>query len=629
MDVPRETAVEIDCNKSSKSILKPIQEGGMKYPTVQRSIGFLDEDLDPDHEPDTPDATFAKKQALKSTDSFHSSGSNHESRKRPIIETWSAKLYFMRRGILALFLNLLLLVFALVLVSEEGFVVHFHEMEMPLEQVTPVLMVSLMILVHLLTYQGFTDSLAVYFGIRLSQPQGYTFAAVGMVQSSFWSKLTFANHVTPGKGAKGLFTKISLGYLLHSFLLFIPVFSVLEMGSRTREIDEGTLSCAVYHQNGKQMDRGWPTSQIAMGTAEYLFGTSIGRLRSQESVPHTLFVSPPQLLDVCEDGTTIMGPGFTAQIDTECVCAGSPFVLAENGIPSQDASQYVDAYTSIGLHAGMINGIYWNNQSIEIYTLLTRTHLCGDGPIPLCTTKIHSLYHADIQVRYMTDGSSASLAPQRAHVLKVQGKAQLEWLYRGLVWLHGGNITTTLLPSTTPNSVNSLLWWTTPNTMVVSPSLVEAGIETTFAILSKAAIQRSFLTQGKLCQQRIVLMDELVASLTPKGFLITLLFVLGQCGMQCVAMYWTGMWFFQKELSLAGIQCCHCPWYLSSFLCAPILSVRVQELSATLDDAFWSRLDVTVRVGESISTLEDPDFGIIVADKPKLVGSLSPTKLYP
>jgi hypothetical protein len=636
MDIPVEVAAEME--KSSKSILTSGQEGGFRA-TVQRSIGFLDaEDREEEMEPEFPavqgtDASI--KHRMKSSDSFHSNGSTGESRGRPLLESFPSKLWFMRTGILAIVLNLLLLVFGIILVSEEGFVIHFHEMEFPMEQIAPVLLVTLMLVIHTMTYRGFTDSLAVYFGIRLSQPTGFTLAVVGMVQSPFWVKLTLAHRIKGTQGAKGILARISLAYLLHSCLLMIPVFSVLEMYSRTREVDQGTLACVVYHQNGKQMDRGWPTSQIAMGTGEYLFGKSVGRLRSQEAVQNTLFLSPPQLIDVCEDGTTIMGAGFTAQIDTECMCAGSPtpVVLEAHGIPSRDASHFSAAHASLDLNVGMVNGIYWVNKTIEIYTLLTSTNLCGGYPgnlhVPVCTTKIHQLKHAQVQIRYMTDGSSASMAPNHAQVLETQGPADIEWLYNGFVWLHGGIVSTTLLPSLVPNSVNPLLWWTTPNTMVVSPSLVEAGIETTFAILSKAAIQRSFLTQGKLCHQSILLLDELVAFLTPLGFRITMTFFIGQCIMHLVSLGFFSLWFFQKEPVLPGIHCCHLPSHLFSFLQSPLLLARVNELSATMEDAyFWPRFDLTIRVGESISTLEDPEFGQIVADKPKMVGSLSPTKLY-
>jgi hypothetical protein len=65
-----------------------------------------------------------------------------------------------------------------------------------------------------------------------------------------------------------------------------------------------------------------------MGVGEYVFGSSLGILRSENGTPNTTFVLSPQLIDVCEDGTTLIGNGFATVISTSCACVSSSEIQA-------------------------------------------------------------------------------------------------------------------------------------------------------------------------------------------------------------------------------------------------------------------------------------------------------------
>lgn len=52
-------------------------------------------------------------------------------------------------------------------------------------------------------------------------------------------------------------------------------------------------------------------------------------------------------------------------------------------------------------------------------------------------------------------------------------------------------------------------------------------------------------------------------------------------------------------------------------------------MSSNIDQALmWPRLDLVLRIGESVLTSEDPERGILVLEKPKMVTALSFEKTY-
>ena len=60
-----------------------------------------------------------------------------------------------------------------------------------------------------------------------------------------------------------------------------------------------------------------------------------------------------------------------------------------------------------------------------------------------------------------------------------------------------------------------------------------------------------------------------------------------------------------------------------------IILQRIKALSSNVETAMvWSRLDVVLRMGESTLTADDPDRGVLVLDRPRMVTDLSFSKLY-
>jgi hypothetical protein len=569
----------------------------------------------------------------KSMDSFNSGGTGLDGNSgKPLVENNSTKFFFFRFTMLAFLLNVVLVLFGVSLRSSEGFLIKIPWIE--LDEVGPIMLVTLMWATHILTYTAFNDALSVYFGMLLCQTRGFAVSVTGLIQGNLLQKIVYASQLSIRSKAKRIATRLSFVFLLHSALLVIPLVAVFEIMTTVRVTDAGGLSCIIYHQNGKQNDRGWPTLQVEMGVGEYVFGTSIGNLRSQEDVEKTNFVMAPQLTDTCNDGTTISGDGFMMNIFTECTCAGSSNAsdLINNGIPAADAATFSDLFASLGRSQGMVHGVYMNGQDMSIYTLLSRTNVCGGGmsqPVPVCQTNLTDIHVADIEMKYMTDGTPASIAAKKARILKVKEKADMEWLYKGYTWIMNGRIAAVEMPGLYPNTVNPLLWWTTQNTMEVSASLLEAGVETTIALMNKAVIQRSFNVEGKLCPQTVVITDERVARTNDVGLRYILIFAGGQFAMQVLCAIVFVYWTLHKIPIIPGIRFVREKTSFMILASSPSVTPYLAGLTATFEpNHFWPKFDMTMRVGESIHTLDDPDYGMIVIERPKMVGDLSFSKSY-
>jgi hypothetical protein len=605
-------------------------------PSLGGSVSFVEPAINSPL--DTPEAIEVSKRmrkakgSEKSFDSFNSGGSGPNSSGKPLVENISSKFLFFRSAVLAFFLNALLFVYAIVLVSPQGFLIKIPMIQ--LDEVAPVMLVTLMFVIHISTYHAFNDALSVYFAMLLTHPKGFPVSVTGLMQSSFLQKLFYSAQISVRSKAKRVLSRASLAYLIHVCFLITPILAVLEMRTTVRETDGGTLSCIEYHQKGRQHDRGWPTFQLEMGVGEYVFGTSIGILRSQEDVPFTTFIMPPQLTDTCNDGTTISGNGFIAHISTSCNCAGSPNAtdLMYSGIPAADAQTFQELFSSLGFSKGMVNGIYQDRDTMTIHSLIANSNVCGGGmstPVPVCSTNITGLSHALIKMVYMTDGTPASIAAKHATILETRSLANMTWLFRGYEFAMGSRIAALEMPALFPSTVNSLLWWTTQSTLQISASLLEAGIETTVSLLNKAVIQRAFGTEGKLCPQTVVIPDERVARTTGDGLRYILVFALAQT----VAHLFCGVifliWVFHKRPIVPAIRFVKERSYFAIFSSGLAFNSCLSDLTATFEEGhFWPKFEMTMRVGESIHTLDDPDYGTIVIDRPKMVGDLSFTKLY-
>jgi hypothetical protein len=108
------------------------------------------------------------------------------------------------------------------------------------------------------------------------------------------------------------------------------------------------------------------------------------------------------------------------------------------------------------------------------------------------------------------------------------------------------------------------------------------------------------------------------------------------------------VWIISQLIINAIIFAAYVPWWLHKYPMMPAVEVsrdniifslyaakngitynRMKSMSSNMEAGLmWPRLDIILRVGESVQTKDDPERGVIVLDKPKLVTVLNYDKKY-
>ena len=291
-----------------------------------------------------------------------------------------------------------------------------------------ILLFLLCLLVYVSTYTGFERASHAFFGYLYSTENGYSLTAFGFFRGGILHRLTFTDRLSLRSSCRKLLSRVSYFWVLHFFSILLAAYAVHGIRQEKQRLDQGQLSCMIYGQNGNIYDRGWPNLDTAVGGAEYVFGTSLGHMRSEEPVNVTTFVMPPQLVDTCNDGTTIIGDGYTIDILTSCQCAHSmdPSHLDAAGIDADSAAQFNMLYTDKNkAFVTMLNKFAMSSDNSELIatTIFTRTYLCGGTnvthpAIPVCTTRFFNHRTARVEGTYMTDGTPASIALKKVKILE-------------------------------------------------------------------------------------------------------------------------------------------------------------------------------------------------------------------
>jgi hypothetical protein len=93
----------------------------------------------------------------------------------------------------------------------------------------------------------------------------------------------------------------------------LPIFSFfvaidVNVATVTQQNDISPCVHGIW-ENETMYERNFPTMDTEAGVAEYVFGTSLGRMRSEELVDVTEAIYPPSIIAVVNDGDTIVGKG--------------------------------------------------------------------------------------------------------------------------------------------------------------------------------------------------------------------------------------------------------------------------------------------------------------------------------
>lgn len=310
--------------------------------------------------------------------SHHSLGSSlgSDGRGREMVEGRIQKLLEVKGLVVSTVANILLAILFTRLYSEEGL-----ETFSLLRSSGGVLIQISVNICHLLTGAGIGEASSLVFGTLMSQSEGFSLTICGYSHASILRKLRFTSFLSYRSKAKPILNIITRIWIFHYLLLIMTVFSSTNVTYKNKRIDNGELSCVIYQETGYAKDRGHPNLFVTMGNGEYVFGTSLGHMRSQEPVEVTTHVMPPQLIDMFVDGTTIVGPGYLTDIYTECSCALSLDAeeLLLQGAAVGTIGELKSQFLTLGDTFGMANVINYGdgNDFITIDTLINHRNMCG------------------------------------------------------------------------------------------------------------------------------------------------------------------------------------------------------------------------------------------------------------
>ena len=188
----------------------------------------------------------------------------------------------------------------------------------------------------------------------------------------------------------------------------------------------------------------------------------------------------------------VVGRGLTINISTQCTCSEdeSATSLEKEGVSHAYSAAFSAAVTAAPTHNMFMSTLvtnYLENSTFRVTTVLINSMLCGglnSTGVPVCQTDFSDHKTAEVLMEYMTDGTTASIAPKYVEVRKIDGDADINaWAHTAMVHLLGAGVQTIALPSQTPAMISPLLWWATVDLMAIDPAMIEPGLETTFAIL--------------------------------------------------------------------------------------------------------------------------------------------------
>ena len=479
------------------------------------------------------------------------------------------------------------------------------------------------------TQEALNDGASAFFGYQICSRKGLSAAVCGFYFEHPLNKTLFANSLLLSSKVKKQLTWLSvLWVLLYLFEWVLPLtpIGIEAEGLRT---NAGAVPCVVYGQDYAPYERLMPTVVYESGVSEVIFGSSLGILRSEvPGVNITTAVIAPQIIGAVSDGDTILGKGFTIDISTTCTCqhltAASDLVSAQHMLLA-DATNLYNAYSTLNNAFGIASRVYSSSTEITIITALAGTPLCGgvNGTTtlaPVCNTTMQNHYFAEIMVSYMTDGTPASIAAKSVGIISTTDAADIStWASTAITNVLGGVVSASSLPNLVPGVMNPLFWWTTPNLIAIDFALLDAGIETMFAILFRGSVQRTYSAKGTSCTSNVHHVGYSVVTFNGSFFWVAVFCLCIQLAISLIAVIAFLPWILSERPVGPGVRLIRDKSYCITVITQSSLLDDAVDLSNAPSASVWQLLDVDVRLGESLNTVGDPDYGTMILDVPRRV----------
>ncbi|KAJ3203395.1 hypothetical protein HDU82_006622, partial [Entophlyctis luteolus] len=408
-----------------------------------------------------------------------------------------------------------------------------------------------------------------------------------------------------------------LWVLAEALKLLSPIGAtgVLSQAVRTHA---DTVGCIQFQADLDLMrDRLYPTLTSSAGVAEYLFGNALGCMRSEHSdcpANGSLFAFGPQLDGVVGQGDTILGNGFTSVIATTCECTDvSSQNAVENGILTlQDQKTMAAALQNLSVpFLMMFDTVKASQTQLTSYSVLGHMQVCGGfnpSIAPVCFTTINGLSDAAIAATFITDGTTASISlsnsvPEQYFSVTTISVPAVQFALEK-IWPPGEVYP---LVSNVAGMLNALIYWCSSDLVAVDPTLIEPGMETLYSILLRAGIQRTWDSKGANCVREISRNDQTIASLTAWGSISIYIAASIQIILSTIALVACAVWYFSATPLGPAVRVIKQPTYFMSVLCESPFAINLNGTGNAQAHVIWQAIDVVVRIGESLETIEEPD----------------------
>jgi hypothetical protein len=158
---------------------------------------------------------------------------------------------------------------------------------------------------------------------------------------------------------------------------------------------------------------------------------------------------------------------------------------------------------------------------------------------------------------------------------------------------------------------------------------LEAGLETTWAMIARIALQRSYTVKGNTCLSSVISEHVTFFIRAQDKVNLFVAFIVIEFFAQLLAFLAYVPWLRAANPCAPGIRFIEDDVYLSQMVIKSPHASRFLSANATMDTReMWQGFDKKVKIGESKKSQEDPEFGLLVLDKPQLVTNLTWGKLY-
>jgi hypothetical protein len=194
----------------------------------------------------SPDAKTPNNFRRKSiTPSVDSDGEKNISGKE-FVETPFIKFLAMSNTFVGLAIWVVLIVIFYDLSSGNGFVVGIGHSSF--EHAGAVLLAIIMNICHIYVLKGMADSINCFIGYQLATTSGYSIAACGFAQASFFEKFFFASRLSFKSPVKKFLSRAGLVWLVHFLSLIFAILAATDIYENEMRRDSSTTTCIIFTQ---------------------------------------------------------------------------------------------------------------------------------------------------------------------------------------------------------------------------------------------------------------------------------------------------------------------------------------------------------------------------------------------